>query len=482
MRRMSWSSGAGFPRGSLRSSTKFSLKSCSHSSKSCDRFALYFFASSVLFWFSVSVGSCSGFPRSSSLVLPLLSGAGFWVYLLTSNTESCDEDDEAGVGDVEELVGEPGTTNGSPIGVDLNTLWIPDVKTNFPHSFAPISTASKSKIQRSRRPRMLAQVPSWMASLDGLRSICFARQYTFCLSEAPCLAPWLLFFLRWRHGCCGRITCPGIEVASRWSVSVGFRVDCMFLPQLQQICSQDIVVWKNSKISVLFKSAIRSCDSLLNLLIFCVWLKSWRNDSSCWWVLEHLDQTSSLRSRVLYSAVWLQKEALQTFCGPRCCYTRNFSNRLMVPKTTFRLGFVDLVDHIASSILARLVALSELSEPFGRAHPEFSYMPLSQCKLEAVRCRERLHVTVFGKILGLHIALKTQNKVRFQVFLSDAILGLRSHGFTMPLTSSMGSIARKKTACLSWRTQIVFLFWGLSGTNQILLIELTSLRRCGGTR
>ena len=122
----------GFPVAHYVHRTKFSLKSCSHSSKSCDRFALYFFASSVLFWFSVSVGSCSGFPRSSSLVLPLLSGAGFWVYLLTSNTESCDEDDEAGVGDVEELVGEPGTTNGSPIGVDLNTLWIPDVKTNSP--------------------------------------------------------------------------------------------------------------------------------------------------------------------------------------------------------------------------------------------------------------------------------------------------------------------------------------------------------------
>ena len=48
------------------------------------------------------------------LVLPLLSGAGFSVYLLTSNTESCDEDDdEVGVGVVEELEDEPGTTNGT---------------------------------------------------------------------------------------------------------------------------------------------------------------------------------------------------------------------------------------------------------------------------------------------------------------------------------------------------------------------------------
>ena len=60
--------------------------------------------------FSVSVGLCTRFPRSSSLVLPLLSGTGFSVYLLTSNSESCDEDDEeVGVGCEEELVDKPGT-------------------------------------------------------------------------------------------------------------------------------------------------------------------------------------------------------------------------------------------------------------------------------------------------------------------------------------------------------------------------------------
>ena len=58
--------------------------------------------------------SCSGSPRSSSLVLPLLSGTGFSVYLLTSNTEPCDADDgEVGEGvDEEELAYKPGTTNG----------------------------------------------------------------------------------------------------------------------------------------------------------------------------------------------------------------------------------------------------------------------------------------------------------------------------------------------------------------------------------
>ena len=48
----------------------------------------------------------------------------------------------------------------------------------------------------------------------------------------------------------------------------------------------------------------------------------------------------------------------------------------MVPKMILRLGFVDLVDCIARSILAQLVALLELSDLFGRAPPVFSYIPL----------------------------------------------------------------------------------------------------------
>ena len=38
-------------------------------------------------------------------------------------------------------------------------------------------------------------------------------------------------------------------------------------------------IFAKSKISVLCKFAINTCDPLLNLLIFCVWLKSWMNDS-----------------------------------------------------------------------------------------------------------------------------------------------------------------------------------------------------------
>ena len=41
----------------------------------------------------------------------------------------------------------------------------------------------------------------------------------------------------------------------------------------------------------------------------------------------------------------------------------------MVPKMILRLGFVDLADHAASSILTQLVALSELNIPDGRARP-----------------------------------------------------------------------------------------------------------------
>ena len=84
--------------------------------------------------FSVSADPRDGFPRDSSLMISLLSvagfsvlntvscysliffqkKAGFSVYLLTSNTESCDEDvEETGEDEVEELVDRPGTTNGT---------------------------------------------------------------------------------------------------------------------------------------------------------------------------------------------------------------------------------------------------------------------------------------------------------------------------------------------------------------------------------
>ena len=75
--------GAGLLRGSLGllSSTKLSLKSWNRSGKSCNRSVCTSSRPSLLFLFSVSVGLFCRFPRSSSLVLPLLSDTCFSVYL-----------------------------------------------------------------------------------------------------------------------------------------------------------------------------------------------------------------------------------------------------------------------------------------------------------------------------------------------------------------------------------------------------------------
>ena len=63
--------------------------------------------------------------RNSSLVLPLRSITGFSVYLLTSNTESCDEDvEEVGVGVVKELVDKTGTTSGTSFDI-LQSFLLP---------------------------------------------------------------------------------------------------------------------------------------------------------------------------------------------------------------------------------------------------------------------------------------------------------------------------------------------------------------------
>ena len=83
--------------------------------------SLYFFGFSFLFWFSVSVDSCNGSPRSSSFVPPLLSDTGVSTPLfsdtesLLADVDSCDEDgNDADEGAVkEELADIPGTTNGT---------------------------------------------------------------------------------------------------------------------------------------------------------------------------------------------------------------------------------------------------------------------------------------------------------------------------------------------------------------------------------
>ena len=59
--------------------------------------------------FSVSADPRDGFHRDSSLIISLLSVAGFSVLI----TVSCDEDvEEAVEEEVEELVDRPGTTSG----------------------------------------------------------------------------------------------------------------------------------------------------------------------------------------------------------------------------------------------------------------------------------------------------------------------------------------------------------------------------------
>ena len=122
-------------------------------------------------------------------------------------------------------------------------------------------------------------------------------------------------------------------------------------------------------------------------------------------VLELLDQLLDLVLSCCILLLDCRKRSTRypAIHGAFCKFSRNFSNRSMVPKMILRLGFVDLVAHIASSILARHVALSELSKPSGRAHPVFSHIPHSRCKLQVVCCRERLHVTVFGKTAGLSL-------------------------------------------------------------------------------
>ena len=60
--------------------------------------------------FSASADPRDGFPRDSSLIISLLSVAGFSVLI----TASCDEDvEEAGEDEEEELVDRSGTTNGT---------------------------------------------------------------------------------------------------------------------------------------------------------------------------------------------------------------------------------------------------------------------------------------------------------------------------------------------------------------------------------
>ena len=149
----------------------------------------------------------------------------------------------------------------------------------------------------------------------------------------------------------------------------------------------------------------------------------------------------------------------------------------MGPKMILLLGFVDLVDRIASSLWLQPVVLLKASEPFGRAPLVFSYIPLSQRKLHVVCSRERLHVTVFVKKckpfsranFKLH-----QSSVfwrRLQVFLYGAILGFVGSRGSSPMrfSSSIGFTAVKNTACLPPLRRFP------PGISPFLIIEFNSL-------
>ena len=102
------------------------------------------------------------------------------------------------------------------------------------------------------------------------------------------------------------------------------------------------------------------------------------------------------------------------------------------------------------------MALLQSGGPFGRAPPEFSYIPISQCKLKAVCCRERLHVTVSGKNADLSLG-RASNCTTIPHFESvskyscmERFLVL-SGGVEFPptlLPSSIGFTVAKNTACL----------------------------------
>ena len=121
------------------------------------------------------------------------------------------------------------------------------------------------------------------------------------------------------------------------------------------------------------------------------------------------------------------------------------------------LGIVDLADHVANSILARLVALAELSEPSGRAPPVSSHFPLSLCKLQELCCGDRLHATLFGKIASLSLE-RASNCTQILFFLKafPSILVWRDPWFrqvawcfshTISIIS-IGFTVVKNTACL----------------------------------
>ena len=203
-------------------------------------------------------------------------------------------------------------------------------------------------------------------SLDGVRA---NSDVPFSASVSPGCTFFVVQKLRaWLHGCCSSHSrFQGWRRSwSARTLFVSAKISYVFhscnrlylIPS--RYCSRDIVVGKN------FRQVRRSrcCSSRRSSpAILCWTCWSSASGSSPEWMILYVcgsrnsRPTFRLCSRVLYPAARLQKEALQIFCNPQCCdiFHRNSSNRSVVPKMILRLGFVDLVDHVASSILLRHV-------------------------------------------------------------------------------------------------------------------------------
>ena len=211
----------------------------------------------------------------------------------------------------------------------------------------------------------------WMASVFFLSGLFkhLSRLVVHLLSfRRTVLVSTTAVFLDHLSRDCGDVTVVLVDFCwtpRRLHISSTAAVDHSHFPR---VCSQEIAVRKK------FRKVRRSrCCSNGRSSVVILWWTCWSSSSGSnpeWMNLYVCGSRTSqitfwLCSRVLHSASRLRKEVLQICCDPRCCYRfhRNFSNRSTVPKMILLPGFVDLVDHIASSNVARLVTFSESSEP-----------------------------------------------------------------------------------------------------------------------
>ena len=268
--------------------------------------------------------------------------------------------------------------------------------------------------------------------------------------------------LRWRRSCSARSLLDSAKISY-------FFHNCNRLSRYSSwFCIQDIAVWKHfrkvrrSRCCSCRRSVPQTLGWTLFFLFFLLFFLTARiRDRTCWFSASGSSPEGRIpcACREWYARNSVIHETVTDF-------PRNVSNRSMVPKMILRLGFVDLVDQFASAIWVQPAVLSEASEPSGRAHLGFSYIPLSQCKLQVVCCGERLHVTVFGKIASLSLERA-----------SNCIKILNFQGVS-PYNLSSG--------LWKWRTQIVFLSWGFFLLELIHFLSWNSIhlrfRRDGCTR